>query len=47
MSKEKAADEEKQSGTKKTTTENNEDIPEAREDAKELAQRIFGKLKKD
>ena len=47
MSKEKAAAEEKKSGTKKTTTENNEDIPEAREDAKELAQRIFGKLKKD
>ena len=47
MSKEKAAAEEKQSGTKKTTAENKEDIPEATEDATELAQRIFGKLKKD
>ena len=47
MSKEKTAADEKQSGSKKTTSENKENIPEAIEDAKELAQRIFGKLKKD
>ena len=47
MSKEKSAAEKKQSVSDEATKENKEDIPEATEDAKELAQRIFGKLKKD
>ena len=47
MSKEKAAAEEKQSGTKKATTESKKDIPQATEDAKELAQKIFSKLKEN
>tara|TARA_B100000674_G_scaffold446083_1_gene412762 strand:+ start:393 stop:536 length:144 start_codon:yes stop_codon:yes gene_type:complete len=47
MSKEKTAADEKQSGSKKTTSENKENISQAKEEAKELAQKIFGKLKKD
>ena len=47
MSKEKSATEKKHSASNKAAKENKEDIPEATEDAKELAQRIFGKLKKD
>ena len=47
MSKEKTAAEKRQSDSNETTKENKEDISQAAEDAKELAQRIFGKLEKD
>ena len=47
MSKEKSAAEKKQSVSDKATKENKENISQAKEEAKKLAQRIFGKLQKD
>ncbi len=47
MSKEKSATEKKQSVSNKAAKENKENISQAKEEAKELAQKIFGKLKKD
>ena len=47
MSKEKSAAEKKQSVSDKATKENKENISQAKKEAKELAQRIFGNLKKD
>ena len=47
MSKEKTAAEKKKSVSNKATKENKENISQAKEEAEELAQRIFGKLKKD
>ena len=47
MSKEKSAAEMKQSVSDKATKENKENISQAKEEAKKLAQRIFSKLKKD
>ena len=47
MSKEKSAAEMKQSFSDNATKENKENISQAKEEAKNLAQRIFGKLQKD
>ena len=47
MSKEKSAAEKKQSVSDNATKENKENISQAKEEAKKLAQKIFGKLQKD
>lgn len=46
MSKDKIEAEKKRSASKKTTKEKRENISQA-EDAKELAKKIFSKLKRD
>ena len=47
MSKENTEAEEEQSVSNKTAKENKENISQATEDAKKLAQKIFGGLKKN